>query len=328
MKVGRSVARSCQAGVYGMLTGILLDSIFSCATIAAAATPQLAADANCDARPSAADFVAAIIVSGDETQFPSCADADPFRGHALNDGDFLPILHDIFGTFTARWTPTPTRSRTATRTGTVTRTPTPTVPTPALPTRTPSFSPTPSPTASATFTATVTPTSAPTNSPTRRPTRTPTQTRIPTPTATPTGVAFQLSGKWFADWTNQYCFLNGKAFVPLADTTYLVTALDGQLDITDTATGDRIGRGLMLQPDGRVETHFSKGSGMFCVLTGTDKVEELFDYDYTFTFHTNGTGTAMVTWSYGANTFCATCTVTDTAGLTRVAGPVLQQPAQ
>ncbi len=308
-----------------MLTGILLDSIFSCANIAAATTPRLVADANCDARPSAADFVAAIIVSADETQFPSCADAGPFRGRALSDADFLPILHDIFGTFTARWTPTPTLSRTATRTGTVTRTPTPTVPTPALPTATATSSPTPSPTASATFTATVTPTRAPTNSPTRRPSRTPTQTRIPTPTATPTGVAFQLSGKWFADWTSQVCFLNHTAFAALAPTTYLVTALDGELDITDTATGARLGRGLALQPDGSVEARFSTGSGMFCTLTN---VEEQYDYDFTFTFHTNGMGTAMVTWSYGANTFCATCTVTDTAVLTRVAGPVLQQPAQ
>jgi len=137
-------------------------------------------------------------------------------------------------------------------------------------------------------------------------------------TPTPTGVAFQLSGDWRADWTNQICFLNGIPFQTLPDTTYRVTALDGQLDIVDIGTGDPIGRGLALQPDGSVEARFSRGSGMICLLTG---IEEQYAYDYVFTFHTNGTGTAMVMWTYGVNTNCAVCTVTDTARLTRVSGP-------
>jgi len=52
-----------------------------------------------------------------------------------------------------------------------------------------------------------------------------------------------------------------------------------------------------------------------------DGINEEFSFDYTFTFKTNGTGSAMVMWSYGANAHCAVCDVSDTATLQRTAGP-------
>jgi hypothetical protein len=50
-------------------------------------------------------------------------------------------------------------------------------------------------------------------------------------------------------------------------------------------------------------------------------VLEQYVFDYTFTFRPNGTGTATAHWTYGFNTNCAVCEVTDTATLHRVAGP-------
>ena len=69
------------------------------------ATPTplpLVADANCDGRGTAADFSAAIIVSGDASKFPGCADADSFRGRRLTNGDFIALLADVFDTYVYR----------------------------------------------------------------------------------------------------------------------------------------------------------------------------------------------------------------------------------
>jgi hypothetical protein len=268
------------------------------------------ADANCDRVGSAADTIAAIIVSDDATRFADCLGANSFRGHPLSDNDFLALFNDLFSTFAVPFTPTPTASRTVTRTPSRTGTPTPTPRVSATPTATASLTTTP------TLTATLTP--APPSS-TRTPSRTltPTPTHPPSPTPTPTGRAYQLSGQWAANWGNQLCFLLGQPFVALQDTTYRVTAVDGTLDI-ELMGGERIGRGLDVDASGTVHTTFVKGSGHVCGLTG---VEELFRFDYTFTFNTNGTGTAMATWSFGENTNCESCRVTDSATLVRVGGP-------
>ncbi len=273
----------------------------------------LVADANCDGRGSAADFCAAIIVSGDETRFASCAGAEPFRGRPLSEQDFLPLFHDIFDTFAAPWTPTPTRSSTVTPTGRATGTPSRTLP------------PTASATASATSTDTPPPTPTPTPTATRVPTltgtptatRTATPTRTPSASPTPTGLAYQLSGDWFADWTGQFCFLDGQPFDRLTDTTYRVTAIDDRLDI-EIVGGVRLGRGLPLDANGSVQTRYRVFDQRVCLITG---VPEEFVFDYMFTFRTNGTGTATAHWTYGFNTNCAVCEVTDTATLRRVAGP-------
>jgi hypothetical protein len=124
-----------------------------------------------------------------------------------------------------------------------------------------------------------------------------------------------LSGDWFADWAGRICYLNGQAFDALDDTTYRVIAVDGRLDIeiVDVA---RLGRGLTISSNGTVETQFRTFSQNLCFGVPAEYV-----FDYTFTFRTNGTGTATAHWTYGFNTNCAVCEVTDTATLIRVAGP-------
>ena len=160
----------------------------------------LIADANCDGRGTAADFSAAIVVSGDASKFPTCVEADRFRDRGLSARDFIPILADIFATFAAPWTPTPSPSPTITRTPNGTATPTrtsfPTATASATATATPSSTPTPTPTN----------TRVPTFTATQTLTRTATATRTPTPTATPTGIAYQLSGDWAAHWGLQEIF--------------------------------------------------------------------------------------------------------------------------
>ncbi len=301
------------ATLSGVLAIVLLGS--TVVAMAAVPTPRPVADVNCDGRGTAADFCAAVIVSGDETQFPACAAADPFRGQPLTDQDFLPILHDLFDTFAAPWTPTATASPTITPDATVTATPTPTLQAQASPT--PSATASPSATPTPTKTATETPTPLPTFRPTSSPTRSTTPTAVPTPTRTPTGVAFQLSGDWYAAWTGQICYLNGQPSGQLTPTIYPVTALQGQLDM-QIAGGAYIGRGLVLDANNTVQTIYTVSDPNNVCYNG---VHQEYVFDYTFTFATNGTGTAAVHWSYGLNTNCAQCIVDDTALLTRIAGP-------
>ncbi len=89
------------------------------------------------------------------------------------------------------------------------------------------------------------------------------------------------------------------------------------LDI-QIVNGARVGAGL--QPDGNltVETTYTVFDQRVCSATG---VPEQYAFDYTFTFNLNGTGTATAHWTYGFNTNCAVCGVTDTATLHRIAGP-------
>ena len=274
---------------------------------------RLVADANCDERGSAADFCAAIIVAGDASKFPTCAGADSFRGRRLTDLDFVPILADIFDTFATPWTPTPSPSPTITPTSNGTHTPTRTSP----PTSTATASTTATETSTATPTPTATATRVPTFTPTRTFTRTATATRTATPTPTPTGIAYQLSGDWAAHWDGQICYLNGQFFNQLQDTTYRVTAIDGRLDV-EILNGARLGRALPLDANDTVQTTFRVFDQRVCPITN---VPEEYVFDYTFTFDTNGTGSAMAHWTYGFNTNCVSCEVTDSATLRRVAGP-------
>ncbi len=308
-------------GLLAIVAITLLSMIAAGQVQAVISTPPLVADVNCDGRTSAADFPAAIFVSADGTRFPACADADSFRDRTLTDRDFLPLLHDVFGTFNAPLTATPTASTTVTPAGTMTPTRTPVRTGAATPTETPTSSPTRTPTPTATDTPTPTNTFTPVATNTPTPTHTPIPTRTLTPSPTPTGIAYQLSGDWFANWAGEICYLDGKPFTQLSPTTYRVTAVDGQLDI-EIIGGARLGRGLALDANNAVQTRYRFLSDNVCPLTG---VKEEYVFDYTFTFQTDGTGTAMATWSYGANTNCATCTVTDTATLRRVAGPVMQE---
>jgi hypothetical protein len=277
----------------------------------------LFADANCDGRGTAADFCAAIIVSGNPAKFPACTYADLFRDRGLSDRDFIPLLADIFDTFAAPWTPTPSPSSTITRTPNGTRTSTPTLPRTPTPTAPPTSTATASRTATETPSPTPTPTRVPTRTPTQTLTRTATATRTATSTPTPTGIAYQLSGVWVAHWTGQICYLNGQEFDRLRDTTYRVTAVDGRLDI-EILDGVRLGRGLLLDGNLTVQTTFRVFDQRVCLVSG---VREELVFDYIFTFRTNGTGAAAVHWTYGFNTFCASCAVDDTATLRRIAGP-------
>jgi len=281
---------------------------------AATPTPRLVADANCDGRATAADFVAAIMVSGDASQFPACRAADRFRERALTPNDLLPVLHDIFATFDQPRTPTPTASGTVTRTRTFTATPSPTRAQSPSPTTNATASPTPS------LTSTPLPTDTPTFTFTPTASRTPTRTRTLTPTGTatasptPTGLAFQLAGDWLAHWTGQICFLAGQPFTHLTDTTYGVTAVGNQLDI-QIVGGANIGRGLGLDVHNTVRTQSRVSSGTICTV---DRIDQEFVFDYTFTFNPTGTGTATAHWTYGFNAHCAVCAVDDTATLSRV----------
>lgn len=272
------------------------------------------ADANCDAAGTAADLVAAVLASGAPAAFPGCRGADPFRGRQLTHLDLLAVFHDLFATFDAPWTPTPTASRTPSGTPTPTR--------PWLPS--PTASRTPTLTASPTFTASATPTRTPTRPPTPTPTvtrtATPTRTRTPTPSPTPTGIARQLAGDWAADWSGQICYLLGQPFDALRDVTYRITALDERLDI-EIVGGVRLGRGLTPERDGAawvVRTRYAVDGREVCALTG---VRLRYDFEYTFRLAPDGRGAARAEWSYGANTNCASCRVTDTGTLRRIAGP-------
>ena len=296
------------------LTGTPTTTSTPTSTRTPTSTPMpLVADANCDGRGTAADFCAAIMVSVDASKFPGCRGAESFRGRPLFDRDFIPILADIFSTFAAPWTPTPSPSPTITRTPNGTNTPTRTArPTPsatasATATVTPSSTPTPTPTD----------TSVPTPTPSQTVTRTATTTRTATATPTPTGIAYQLAGDWVANWTGQICYLAGQPFTSLQATTYRITALDGQLDVT-IVNGARIGAGLPLDSSLTVHTTYRALDSRVCLVTG---VLEQYAFDYTFTFHANGTGSAIAHWTYGFNTNCAVCEVTDTATLYRVALP-------
>ncbi|MFQ5667253.1 MAG: hypothetical protein ACE5I7_12575, partial [Candidatus Binatia bacterium] len=77
-------------------------------------------------------------------------------------------------------------------------------------------------------------------------------------------------------------------FEHLRPTTYRVSAIDGQLDI-EIIGGARLGRGLVLDAGGTVQTRVRILSDNVCQLTGVN--QELV-FDYTFTFRANGTGTA------------------------------------
>ncbi|HVO28253.1 MAG TPA: hypothetical protein VMW56_31995 [Candidatus Margulisiibacteriota bacterium] len=277
----------------------------------------LFADANCDGRGTAADFAAAISVSGNAALFPACAYADLFRDRGLSDRDFVPILADIFDTFAAPWTPTPSPSFTITPTPNATHTATPTAPRTATPTSTPTASMTATETPSTTPTPTATATLVPTRTPTRTFTRTTTATHTATPTPTPTGIVYRLAGDWAANWGGQICFLNGQPFTSLQDTIYHVTSLGGQLDI-QVRNGAFIGRGLTPDASGTVKTTYRVFDQRVCLING---VFQEFVFDYTFTFHVNGTGSATAHWTYAFNTNCATCEVTDSATLVRVTLP-------
>ena len=278
-------------------------------------------DINCDGAITAADCVAAALVSDDGARFPECAAADPHRDQPLSDADVLALLADVFDSLGPRWTPTPSASPTTSRTPTITATASPTARATAsrTPTPTPSRSPTPVPTATstATHTATPTPTSTlePTHTPTITPTHPPTATRTPTQTPTPTGLAYRLSGRWFANWTNNICNLAGQSPIVLPDTTYQITAIDGRLDI-QVVNGSRIGASLQPDSSGTVRFTYHEFAPVFCFGTAEELV-----FDYTFTFQLNGAGSASADWTYGMNANCAVCTVSDTAVLRRISGP-------
>jgi hypothetical protein len=305
----------CTAGL------VLLAPVFD----AAAYSQVLVADANCDGRGSAADFVAAVTVAGDGSSFPDCDGADFFRDRPLSDRDLLPLLNDVFSTFAVPWTPTITMTPTRTGTPTQTRSPT-SIPTP---TRTPLVSPTPSPSISptATWSWTPTPTTTPTGTNTFVPTHTRTATAtftrtptpLPSPTRTPTGFAHQLSGRWAVDWANPtlaICFDSlGREFFRLADSVYTVTAVNGQLDIA-LPDGTVIGRGLMPAADGTVRFTYRTS-----VLPACNGVPPEFVFDFRLTFRSNGTGDGSCRWTYGFNTNCFVCDKSDVAILRRQSGP-------
>lgn len=273
-------------------------------------------DVNCDELVSAADYTAATLVSFDETLYPECVPADDFRGRPLSDADYQAITREIFHFFDEPLTPTVTRTRTPTRTPTTTRTQTVTPATTDTATRTitqtRTFTPTRTSTPTPTITRTVTQTI----------TLTPTQTLTPSATPTPTGLAYRLSGQWFANWGNTVCFLDGSPnpifpFIP--DGTYNVTAQNGLLNIA-TTEGTVIGTNLAVAANGIVDPPSTRiPSGRFCQVSGRSLD---FVFDYVFQFGANGQGAASVEWSYGKDSFCAVCTpVFDQATLARVSGP-------
>ena len=278
----------------------------------------LVADTNCDGRGTAADFVAAIIVSGDGTQFAGCSYGDPFRDVPLANSDFLPILHDLFDTFDPPYTPTPTASPTIT--GTSTPIPTPTA--------TPRVSVTPTTTA----TATATPTPSPSFTATSLPTRTPTQTLTFTPTRTRDPDANTDANRagvpTLGDLGRQ---LDGTDLLPQRPAVPGVATHHVPRDRPRRATGhsDRQRRVHRPRPQRRQQRgcdlpvqRLRPDQQNFCLQTGTP-VPGQFAFDYTFAFNPNGTGTATVHWTYGYNPgyFCAVCAVDDTAVLHRTGGP-------
>jgi hypothetical protein len=290
---------------------------------AAAQTGASAPDVNCDDAVSSADYLAAILVSYDESLYPDCAPADDFRGRPLANADFEAITREIYHFFAEPFTPTRTRTASATRTRTPTRTPsqtrtqTATPLTTETPTRTVTLTPTRTPTRTATQTPTLTPTV------TRSTTPTQTQTLTPSVTRTPTGLAQQLSGEWFANWGNLICQVADRPVQQrpfLQDVTYRVTARNNLLDI-ETTGGQLIGSGLPVASDGTVDPpELTVFSGESCPpdLGGRPRN---FRFDYRFRFSTNGTGSATAAWSFSEDSFCAVCSVNDSATLQRVSGP-------
>lgn len=272
------------------------------AAVALGSTEPPALEVNCDDLISAADLTAAVLVSADPEALPNCADADDFRGVELTEYDLRYLEGNIFFAYETPWTPTPTSTPTETRTPTRTRTITPT----RTATPTPLPSDTPEPTATA----------EPSATPTAANTATPTLTRTATPTATPTGYAYRISGRWFANWQNNVCFLAGQPAFFIEDTTYVVTAVDGRLDV-DILNGPQIARGAEIRPDGSIAFRYTVDHSL---CPGTVRMRR-FVFDYVFLFRPDGTGQATASWNYGVDSFCAVCFVQDAALLVRTAPP-------
>ena len=288
-----------RAGVVLVLCGVML----AAAQGVSGPAPDEAPDPNCDGRTSAADFTAAIVVSVEPERLADCRDADPFRDRPLEDADLLPIEREIFSFFDTPFTPTITGTPTITRT----RTPTP------LATNTPTVTRTPSRTHTATSTATATRTRTSTATQTVTRTRTVTITPTPTVTRTPTGIAQLLTGQWAANWNNNVCFLDGQPFSSLSDVVYRVTASNNRLNIETTA-GLVLGTNLSIGQDGRVATTLRIPNAI--CQNGGRVIEFVFNYE--FLFQLNGSGAAAAEWTYGRDSFCATCTVSDQAVLSRI----------
>jgi hypothetical protein len=293
-----------RGGIVLAICGVILVAVRG----ASAPAPGEAPDPNCDLTTTAADFTAAILVSVEPERLADCRAADPFRGRPLNEADLLPIQREIFFFFDVPFTPTMTGTPTITRT----RTPTPlTTNTPTI-TRTPSVTRTPTSTATATRTHT--------NTATRTATRTltPTITRTPTVTRTPTGIAQRLSGMWAADWNNNVCFLDGQAFSRLSDVVYRVTASNNLLNI-QTSDGLVLGTNLAIGQNGLVNTTLRVPDAI--CQNGGRVIEFVFNYE--FLFRVDGTGAAAAEWTYGRDSFCATCTVFDQAVMSRIGDAVV-----
>ncbi|MBI1818339.1 MAG: hypothetical protein HYR72_25440 [Deltaproteobacteria bacterium] len=298
------------------IAGLLGTLALSC--IGTAQAIPLLADANCDGIGSAADFVAASIVAQDTFALHDCRGADPFCDGQLTPQTQELLLNDVFHRLELPWTPTPTKTPTTTRTPSLTRT--------ATATRTPSQTGTITLTASLTPTPSASPTntSPPTPTRTATPSVTPTSTFTPSATRTPTGIAQQFAGTWSVHWGHgieSVCFLAGIAQpCPLCvpDTTYKVTAVNSQLDVINQVTGETLGRGLPIVfngNEGTVVTRLTRTFGDPCFGVLPQQV-----FDYALTFDINGIGTALVNWSYGANTNCAVCEPHDTGAMQRI-GP-------
>lgn len=294
-----------RAGVVLVLCGVML----AAAQGVSGPAPDEAPDPNCDGRTSAADFTAAIVVSVEPERLADCRDADPFRDRPLEDADLLPIEREIFSFFDTPFTPTITGTPTITRT----RTPTP------LATNTPTVTRTPSRTHTATSTATATRTRTSTATQTVTRTRTVTITPTPTVTRTPTGIAQLLTGQWAANWNNNVCFLDGQPFSSLSDVVYRVTASNNRLNIETTA-GLVLGTNLSIGQDGRVATTLRIPNAI--CQNGGRVIEFVFNYE--FLFQLNGSGAAAAEWTYGRDSFCATCTVSDQAVLSRIGDAVVR----
>lgn len=306
------------SAIFGLLVlGILVPGLVPGSIGAAQAIPLLA-DANCDGIGSAADFVAASIVAQDTFAFNDCRGADPFRNGQLTPQTQELLLNDVFHRLELPWTPTPTHTRTITGTPTLTRT--------ATRTLTPSQTGTSTPTPSLTLTPSASPTntSPPTPTRTATPSVTPTSTFTPSATRTPTGIAQLFAGTWLVRWEHDIlsvCFLAGiPQSCPLCvpDTTYKVTAVNGQLDVINQVTGETLGRGLPIVLNGNEGTVVTRLTRTFSDPCFGVLPQQVFDY--ALTFRIDGTGTALVNWSYAANTFCAVCQPHDTGAMQRI-GP-------
>jgi hypothetical protein len=107
-------------------------------------------------------------------------------------------------------------------------------------------------------------------------------------------------------------------FSSLPDVVYRVTASNNRLNIA-TASGFIIGTNLAVAPDGRVNA-FLTVPDTVCALPPNRVLAYTFDYQ--FVFNPNGSGSATVEWTYGRDSFCATCTVLDQAVLQRIGNVV------